>query len=163
LANIPWTDAFLPSKILVAGVDENGDIVAVCGIRSVFNISTLYVCEKWRGRGIGNQILKKTIDTAWKRHLSFILIGVFYDNVRAFRLASKFGFKEVTFLRNPSLRIMMLPMNLLGKVSYLSLRAITSLLPNLFWVYIAQCVHNVTVSSIDESLKLKIKCLLGSF
>jgi hypothetical protein len=150
LSNIPWANAFLPSKILVVNLDDDGDVAAVCGIRSVLNILTLYVCEKWRDRGIGAQILEKMIGVARERHLGFILLGVFYGNVRAFRLYSKFGFKGVVFLKKPSLRIMMLPLNFLGKVSYLSLRAIISLLPNLFWVYIAQYVHNVTVSSIDD-------------
>jgi ribosomal protein S18 acetylase RimI-like enzyme len=84
LLSIPWVNAFLPSKILVVGVDD-GSFGAVCGIRSVFNILTSYVCEQWRGRGIGSQMLAKTISMARERRLSFILLGVFYDNVRAFR------------------------------------------------------------------------------
>ena len=95
MANIPWTNAFLPSKILVVGVDDKSNVAAVCGIRSVFNILTLYVCEQCRGRGIGSQILAKTIGMERERRLGFILLGVFYDNVRAFRLYSRFGFKEV--------------------------------------------------------------------
>jgi ribosomal protein S18 acetylase RimI-like enzyme len=149
LANVPWTNAFLPSKILVIGVDDNGDFMAVCGVRSVFNILTLYVCREWRGRGIGSQILKKRIDIAWKRRLSFILLGVFHSNVEAFRLYSKFGFKEVVFLKKSSLRIMILPMNFMGEVAYLFLCAITLLLPNLSWAYVAQWVHNATVSNVD--------------
>ena len=149
LANVPWTNAFLPSKILVIGVDDNGDVMAVCGVRSVFNILTLYVRREWRGRGIGSQILKKTIDMAWKRRLSFILLGVFHSNVGAFRLYSKFGFKEIVFLKKSSLRIMMLSMNFIGEVAYLFLCAITLLLPNLSWAYVAQWVHNATVSNVD--------------
>jgi ribosomal protein S18 acetylase RimI-like enzyme len=149
LANVPWTNAFLPSKILVIGVDDNGDVMAVCGVRSVFNILTLYVCREWRGRGIGSQILKKTIDMAWKRRLSFILLGVFHSNVGAFRLYSKFGFKEVVFLKKSSLRIMMLSMNVIGEVTYLVLCAITSFLPNVLWAYVAQRVHDRTISDYD--------------
>ena len=149
LTNVPWANAFLPSKILVVDVDDNGDFMAVCGIRSVFNILTLYICEEWRGRGIGSQILEKTIDIAREWHLGFILLGVFSSNVRAFRLYSKFGFKKVVFLKKPSLKIMMLPMNFVGKVTYLFLRNVTLLLPNLFWTYAAQWVHNATVSNID--------------
>jgi RimJ/RimL family protein N-acetyltransferase len=149
LANIPWTNVFLPSKILVVGVDDNGDVMAVCGVRSVSNILTLYICEEWRGRGIGSQILEKTIDIARERHLGFILLGAFRSNVRAFRLYSKFGFKKVVFLKKPRLRIMMLPMNFVGEVTYLFLCVVTLLLPNLFWTYVAQWVHNATVSNID--------------
>lgn len=149
LLHIPWADAFLASKILVVGIKDDGCIAAVCGIRSVFNILTLYVCEEWRGRGMGSQILKRMIDVARERCLSFILLGVFYDNVRAFRLYSKLGFKEVVFLKKSSLRIMMLSMDFLGEVTYVFLCAITSLLPNVFWTYAAQWVHNRTISD-DE-------------
>jgi len=149
LANVPWTNVFLPSKILVVGVDDNGGVMAVCGVRSVFNILALYVCGEWRGRGIGSQILKKTIDMARKQRLSFILLGVFHSNVGAFRLYSNFGFKEVVFLKKSSLRIMMLPINVVGEVTYLVLCAITSLLPNVLWIYVAQRVHDRTISNYD--------------
>lgn len=145
LRSIPWANAFLPSKILVVCVDD-GSFGAVCGIRSVFNILTLYVCEQWRGRGIGSQILAKTISMARERRLGFILLGVFYDNVRAFRLYSRFGFKEVVYLRKLGLRVMMLPLDFLGEVAYVFLCGITLLLPNMFWTYVAQWVHDRTVS-----------------
>lgn len=149
LSNVPWANAFLPSKILIVAVNDKGDVAAVCGIRSVFNILTLYVCEEWRGRGMGSQVLEKTISIAQERHLGFILLGVFHSNLRAFHLYCKFGFKEVVFLQKPSLRIMILPMNFIGEVAYLFLCAITLLLPNLFWAYATQWVHNVTVSNVD--------------
>jgi RimJ/RimL family protein N-acetyltransferase len=145
LRSIPWANAFLHSKILVVCVDD-GSFGAVCGIRSVFNILTLYVCEQWRGRGIGNQILAKTISMARERRLGFILLGVFYDNVRAFRLYSRFGFREVVYLKKPGLRVMMLPMDFLGEFAYVFLRGVTLLLPNMFWTYVAQWVHDRTVS-----------------
>jgi len=151
LANIPWTNAFLPSKILIVGVDDDGDVVAACGIRSVFNVLTLYVCEQWRGRGMGNLILEKAIDIAQERRLGFILLGVFYDNVGAFRLYSKFGFKEVVYLKKSGLRVMMLPLDCIGEVAYVFLCGITSLLPNVFGTYAARWVHNVTVRKNKDS------------
>jgi len=147
LQKIPWANVFSSSKILVVGLDENGDIMAICGIRSIFNILTLYVCRDWRGRGIGYKILKETIGIARERHLGFIMLGVFCGNVRAFHLYSKFGFEEVVFLKRRSLRIMMLPMNFVGEVAYLFICAITFLLPNLFWTYVAQWIHNATVNN----------------
>jgi len=149
LLSIPWANAFLASKILVVGIKDDGSIGAVCGIRSVFNILTLYVCKQSRGRGIGNQILKKTIDVARQRHLVFILLGVPYRNTRAFRLYFKFGFKEVVYLKKLTLRTMVLPMDFAGEAAYLFLCTIVSLLPNLFWTYIEQWIHDRTVSS-DE-------------
>ena len=146
MSNIPWANAFLPSKILVVGVDDDGDVVAVCGIRSVFNILTLYVCSEWRSRGIGTQILEKAINMARERYLGFILLGVLYDNVRALHLYSKFGFKEVVYLRKSSLRVMMLPMGFVGEVAYPFLCGIACSLPNVFWTYAVRWVHNITVS-----------------
>jgi len=121
--------------------------MAVCGIRSVFNILTLYVCKQWRGRGIGNQILKRVIDKAREHRLGFILLGVPYDNVRAFHLYFKFGFREVVYLKKSGLRVMMLPMDSMGEVTSVFLCGITSLLPNVFWTYAAQWIHNITVSN----------------
>lgn len=151
LLNIPWANAFLPSKILVVGVDDGGDVVAACSIRSVFNILTLYVCEQWRGRRIGDQILKKTIDISRERLLGFILLGVFYDNVRAFRLYSKFGFEEVVYLKKSGLRIMMLSLDFVGEIVYAFLCRIVLLLPNVFWTYAAQWVHNATVRNVRDA------------
>jgi len=149
LSNIPWANAFLPSKILVVGVGDNGDVAAVCGIRSVFNILTLYVCEEWRGQGIGNQILGKAIGIAKERHLGFVLLGVFSNNIRAFRLYSEFGFKEIIYLEKLGLRVMMLPMDFVSEVAYVFLRGITSLSPDMFWTYAAQWVHDRTISNDD--------------
>lgn len=146
MANIPWANVFLPSKILVVGVDDKSNVAAVCGIRSLFNILTLYVCEQCRGLGMGGQILEKTIGMARERRLGFILLGVFYDNVRAFRLYSRFGFKEVVYLRKSGLRVMMLPMDFLGEVAYVFLCGVTLLLPNMFLAYVAQWVHDRNVS-----------------
>ena len=149
LLNIPWTNAFLASKILVAGIKDDGSVGAVCGIRSLFNILTLYVCKQSRGRGIGNQILMKTIDIARQRHLVFILLGVPYRNMRAFRLFFKFGFREVVNLEKLNLRIMMFPMDFIGEVAYAFLCAIVSLLPNVFWTYTELWIHDRTVSSVE--------------
>lgn len=146
LTSVPWANAFLPSKILVVGIKDGGSTGAVCGIRSIFNILTLYVCKQSRGRGIGNQILKKTIDVARQRHLVFILLGVPYRNTRAFRLYFKFGFREVVYLEKLNLRIMMFPMDFVGEVAYVFLCTIVSLLPNLFWTYTAQWIHDRTIS-----------------
>lgn len=149
MSSIPWANAFLPSKILVVGVGDGGNVVAVCGIRSMLNILTLYVCEGFRGLGVGSQILEKTIEIARERCLSFILLGVFYDNVRAFRLYSGFGFKEVVYLKKSRLRVMMLPTDFIGEVAYILLCVVTSLLPNVFWTYAAQWVHDRTVSDYE--------------
>jgi GNAT superfamily N-acetyltransferase len=146
LSDIPWANVFLPSKILVVCVNNNGDVVAVCGIRSVFNIITLYVCEKWRGKGVGTKTFKRTITIAKKRHISFILFGVYYNNIPILRLTSKFGCKDIMSLKKSNIGFKIIPLNFLGHIAYISLRVITSLLPNVFWTYVAQRVHDRTIS-----------------
>lgn len=146
LLNIPWAESFLASQILVVGSRNDGSIGAVCGIKSIFNILTLYVCKQCRGQGVGYQILKETIDVARRRHLVFVLLGVPYRNTRAFRLYSKFGFKEVVYLEKVNHRVMMLPIGFVGEVAYVFLCTIASMLPNLFWTYTVQWIHDRTVS-----------------
>jgi predicted GNAT family acetyltransferase len=149
LSNIPWTSAFLRSKILVASVDDEDGVEAVCGIRGVFNILTLYVGEQCRGRGVGNLLLTKAIAIARERRIGFILLGVFYDNAKAFHLYHKSGFREVVFLENSSLRVMMLPMDFVGEFAYWFLCGVTRSLPNVFWAYAARLVHRLTVSDYE--------------
>lgn len=140
-----WANAFSPSKILVACVDDNDDTIAFCGIRSIFNIITLYVHEKWRGQGVGIKIFRKTIIMAKKGHLSFVLFGVYYDNVPILRLTSKFGCKDIVFLKKTNIGFKIIPLNFLGHIVYVSLRVVTHLLPDMCWTYVAQWVHNRTM------------------
>jgi hypothetical protein len=91
-------------------------------------------------------MLGEIIDVARDRGLSFVLLGVFSWNVPAFRLYSNSGFREVVHLKKSSLRVMMLPIDFVGGVVYKVFCFVTSLLPNLFWTYAAQWVHDRTIS-----------------
>lgn len=125
----PWSEIFLSSKILVVGIAEHNSTVATCGIRSMLNILTLYVDKQHRGRGLGKEILGKTIDAARKRGLHFILLGVYLDNPLAYHVYSTFGFKEIVHIERPDMVFMMLPLSVEGEFVYAFLNAACSWLP----------------------------------
>jgi GNAT superfamily N-acetyltransferase len=144
---LAWVDTILPSKILIAGIKDDGSIGAICGVRSALNILSLYVCKQFRGQGIGTQILEMIINMAQKQHLPFVLLTVSSDNNIAIHLYSKFGFKKIVYLKGRDLIVMMLPLHFLGKVVYMCLRVITLLLPKRFWTYISRRIHDRTTAS----------------
>lgn len=146
LSDLPkeWAGAFLPSKILVIAVNSNGDVVGVCGIRSVFNIITTYIYENWRGKGLGTKMHEIIIPIAKKRHLCFLLFGAYSDNIPILHLTSKFGSKDIVSLKKSNLTFKIFPLNFLGYIVYWSAQVITHLLPNRFLEYISIWIHNKT-------------------
>lgn len=139
-----WIGAFWSSKILIVAINNNGDVVGVCGIRSVFNIITEYIYENWRGKGLGTKMLETIIAIAKKRHLCFLLFGI-PDHIPYWdRKTSEFGGKDIISLKNSNLRFKIFPLNLLGYVVYWTSRVITHLLPNRLVEYISIWIHNKT-------------------
>ena len=128
----PLASELASSGLLVVFIVNDNDAVAACGIRSIFNVLVLYVEEGYRGRGLGSEVLAKTIDVAQKRGLNFVTLSVSSDNITAFHLYSKCGFKEVAYLRKPNLILMMIPLNLKGRFVCEFLKDTCSFLPNLF-------------------------------
>lgn len=146
-----WASAFLPSKILAVAINNNGDVVGVCGIRSVFNITTTYIYENWRGKGLGTKMHEIIVPIAKKRHLCFLLFGIYSDNVPYWdRKTSEFGSKDIVSLKKSNLKFKIFPLNFLGYIVYWSARVITHLLPNVFWTYAAQWIHNMTVRNVRD-------------
>lgn len=143
LQNFPWARNFLSSKILVVGMND-GSIIATCGVRSLLNILTLYVGEGYRGQGIGSRMLRKTIEVAQKRNLSFIVLSVLLDNMPAFHLYLKFGFKEI--VRFDKFIVMMFPLTTRGEMAYGFLSLISSKLPNIFIAHVANWIEKMTLS-----------------
>lgn len=145
LYGFPWSKIFLSAKILVVGVTEDNSTVAACGIRSVLNILTLYVSKRHRGRGLGKKILGKTIDTARKRGLRFILLGVYSDSPLTYHLYSTFGFKEIVHIKRPDMMFMMLPLSFEGELAYAFLNVSCSWLPKSLLSGFAQWVEARTI------------------
>ena len=142
----PLANELLCSKILVACVANNFDVVAACGVRSVFNVLVLHVKEGYRGRGIGLRTLKKAISAARKRGLSFIILSVTTNNVPALNLYSKSGFRGVVGLKKLDLIVMMLPLALKGELAYRFLRMVCSALPNIFLAHIHEWLYKITIT-----------------
>ena len=132
------------SKVLVVAMN-NSDIVAACGVRGMFNILSLNVKEGYRGRGIGTQILEKTIIAARKRNLGFITLTVFSNNIPALHLYSKYGFKEVAYVKKFRFKIMMLPLSFKAKPLCTLLHRICSKLPDTFLVHASGWAHDLTI------------------
>lgn len=48
----------------------------------------------WRGRAIGPELMRMTIETAWQREFTRIELGVRHDNQRALLLYERLGFRH---------------------------------------------------------------------
>jgi len=144
LQNFPMAEEFLSSRITVFCRNDT-KILAVCGIRSIFNILAIHVAEGYRGKGLGTHVLRKTIEIARRRNLNFITLPVLVDNVRALRLYFKFSFKEVIRLEN--YLTLMLPLTLVGEIFYLSLRVVCSVLPVVVLTHAVRSIFQKTLNS----------------
>jgi len=139
--DFPLASELASSGLLVVLVDRNGNAVAACGIRSLFNVLVLYVNEDYRRRGLGTEVLVKTLDAARKHGLNFVTLSVSSDNAAAYRIYSTQGFKELVHLRKPDLILMINPLNREGWFVYEFLKGLCALLPSSFltsvhgWLY----------------------------
>jgi len=150
LEEFPWSRIFLPSKLLVVGIEERNNAVAACGIRSILNVLTLYVRKQHRGRGLGRKTLAKTIDVAKKFGLRFILLGAYSDNPSAYNLYSTVGFKEIVHIKRPDMMFMMFPLSFEGELAYAFLNVACSWLPKSLLSGFAQWFEARTISgSVD--------------
>lgn len=130
VSRFPLGREFAVSSLLVVCVTDTGEIVGVCGIRSLLNVLVLFVKDNYRNRGVGTQLLRRAIEKAEMQRLGFITLSVTYDNVIALRLYRKFGFEEALYLRQSRKVLMIRP--LVSKRRFLCtfFRNIGLLLPN---------------------------------
>ena len=143
--DFPVAQELATSKLLVVCTEADEKIVAVCGIRSLLNVLVLHVREGYRRQGIGTQLLTRAIQAAEKRRLGFITLSVSSDNVVAFHLYCKFGFKEVMVLRKSRQVLMMLPLTLMGKLTYAFFHMPCLLLPNTFLLFVHSWLYRRTL------------------
>ena len=85
------------------GAFENEELIAICGFtreermktKHRGNISQMYVRYEFGGKGIGKELLKNTLNKAFKDgSLEIIELGVVTNNKKAIQLYSHFGFKK---------------------------------------------------------------------
>ena len=127
----PWVNYLLAAKILVIGMID-GEIVAAYGIRSMFNVVTLYVKEGYRGRGIGGQMFEKLINAAQKHGFDFLTAAVFHQNTAALKLFSRFGCRVIKHPKKGNDVIIVCPLTMKGDLTYRFLRIACSMVPDEF-------------------------------
>ncbi len=108
---IKWFSALYSDIIKRDGfasvAERNGKVVGLCEIRAmtvrecVSHIGTLGIAihRDSRGIGIGERLLKRTIDSSRDR-FEMIILDVFTTNVTARRLYSRLGFRSMGVLPN---------------------------------------------------------------
>lgn len=60
-------------------------------------IERIYVLKEFYGKGVGNLLLKKSIEMAHRQKTNFIWLGVWEKNFRAIRFYEKNGFKQFDY------------------------------------------------------------------
>lgn len=125
----PWVNYLLAAKILVIGVIDD-EIVAAYGIRSMFNVVTLYVKEGYRGRGIGGQMFEKLINAARKLGFNFLTAAVFHQNTVALKLFSRFGCRVIKHPKKGNDVIIVCPLTMKGDLTYRFLSMACSMVPD---------------------------------
>ena len=127
-----YRNAFSSSKILIVGVMNDDDVVGACGISSVSNYALIYVQEEYRGRGLGTKLEAKACEEARNRSLDFVARAVHLWNLPSLRVASKVGYREVIRFRDFGYVLMMIPLNIKGKLLYTFLHGVCPKLPRIF-------------------------------
>ena len=122
---------FMFSKILVLCMTNDNTVAGACGILSLSNYGPVsFVKEEYRRKGIGPQLIEKTIRAARNQGLSFILGSAPAYYVRmVWSLHVKFGFRVIIVLESSNYVILMLPLNYKGEFLYAILYAVCSKLP----------------------------------
>lgn len=146
LRNFPWANIFLPSKMLVVGVEDDV-IAAVLGVRSVLNIMTEYVSEEFRGRGLGREIFERTVDAAREQGFHFLTCSVYTWRKVSLNLPlrSRSPFKVIRLLKKLRLILFMLPLTTVGYIIYFFFQVVCYMVPNDFLSYVAETVYRKTV------------------
>jgi len=137
-----FREAFSSSKILVIGVTDDDDVVGACGIAHVSNYALIFVEEHYRARGLGTRIEAKACAEAYRRGLGFVARAVHLWNVPSLRLASKVGYREVVRFKDFGYVLMMIPLNVKGKLMYTLLHEVCSRLPRGF-------LHAIVLASMS--------------
>ena len=96
-----WDAAHLPAHRLVAELD--GEVAGWVALtpysrREVYHgvaDESVYVAERWRGRGVGRTLLAAVIESARAGGLWMLQAGVFPENAASLALHRTLGFREV--------------------------------------------------------------------
>lgn len=145
VTGFPFASEFASSSLLVICANDDDRIAAACGIRGLLNTLVLYVKESYRSRGVGSQTLSQTINVAKKRKLDFVTLSVSSDNLVAFHLYRRLGFKQVMNLRRSGQILMLLPISHAGKLLFDAFSAARFALPDTLLFYVHRWLYNRSV------------------
>jgi GNAT superfamily N-acetyltransferase len=148
LKNIPseWINDFLNSKILVVAV-ENGDTVAAYGIRGTLNVTSLYVKETNRRKGIGGQIRNAAFSEARKRGMHFLLGEISFEHLSSKygkSLCTRFGCRIIRSVKKHQASIIIFPLTKKGQLVYTVLRAAFAVIPERLLGFLSEWVWRTT-------------------
>jgi GNAT superfamily N-acetyltransferase len=148
LRNIPsnWINDFLHSKILVVAV-ENGDTVAAYGIRGILNVTSLYVKETHRRKGIGGQIRNTAFYAARKRGIHFLLGEISFEHLSSKygrSLCARFGCRIIRSVKKHRASIIIFPLTKQGQFVYVILHAAFWVIPERLLGFLSEWVWRTT-------------------
>jgi RimJ/RimL family protein N-acetyltransferase len=107
-------------------------------------VLTLYVREGYRNRRIGSRVLREIIEISRKKGFNFIIVTTDSDNIPALRLYNRYRFRKVLCLRKSDLTVLMLPLTLVGNLTYRVLRVICSILSDELLEYLHETLGKTT-------------------
>ena len=83
------------NKEVVAYMKINFDKVqAEKGYNNTLEIQRIYVLQEYKSNNIGKRLIEKAIEIARSKHLSYIWLGVWENNINAIKFYEKQGFKK---------------------------------------------------------------------
>jgi len=148
LRNIPsnWINDFLHSKILVVAI-ENGDTVAAYGIRGILNVTSLYVKDTHRRKGIGGQIRNTAFNEARKRGMHFLLGEISFEHLSSKygrSLCTKYGCRIIRPVEKHRASIIIFPLTKWGQIVYTVLHATFAVIPERLLGFLSEWVWRTT-------------------
>lgn len=66
-------------------------------------LADIFVLEKYRGRGIGEELTKRLLEWFKARGMRWIIVGAYTDNVPAIKFWKKMGFKDYVIVMTHSM------------------------------------------------------------
>lgn len=96
----PWSQKMLEEsmnsgcRFVIAEVDNN--VVGYAGIYPSGDITNIAVLPEYRGRGLGELLVKSILNLALQMDMDKVFLEVRRSNIAAIRLYEKCGFKQIS-------------------------------------------------------------------
>jgi GNAT superfamily N-acetyltransferase len=148
LRKIPseWISDFLNSKILVVAVEDEVTVAAY-GIRGILNVTSLYVKETHRRKGIGGRIRNAAFSEARKRGMHFLLGEITFEHLSSKygrSLRTRFGCRIIRSVKKHRASIIIFPLTKRGQLVYAVLHATFAVIPERLLGFLSEWVWRTT-------------------